>query len=51
MIIKAAEDSGADLIVIGTHWRTGFGKAMLGSEALASGRPARRPSDTPLAIA
>lgn len=31
VIIKVAEDTGADLIVVGTHGRTGFGKVMLGS--------------------
>jgi nucleotide-binding universal stress UspA family protein len=31
VIIKLAEDKGADLIVVGTHGRTGFGKALLGS--------------------
>jgi nucleotide-binding universal stress UspA family protein len=31
VIIKLAEEKGADLIVVGTHGRTGFGKALLGS--------------------
>jgi nucleotide-binding universal stress UspA family protein len=31
VIIKLAEDKNADLIVVGTHGRTGFGKALLGS--------------------
>lgn len=31
VIIKLAEEKGADLIVMGTHGRTGFGKALLGS--------------------
>jgi nucleotide-binding universal stress UspA family protein len=31
VIIKLAEDKGADLIVLGTHGRTGFGKSLLGS--------------------
>jgi nucleotide-binding universal stress UspA family protein len=31
VIIKLAEEKGADLIVVGTHGRTGFGKVLLGS--------------------
>jgi nucleotide-binding universal stress UspA family protein len=31
VIIKLAEDKGADLIVVGTYGRTGFGKVLLGS--------------------
>lgn len=31
VIIRLAEEKGADLIVVGTHGRTGFGKALLGS--------------------
>jgi len=31
VIIKLAEEKGADLIVMGSHGRTGFGKVMLGS--------------------
>ncbi len=31
VIIKLAEKNGADLIVVGTHGRTGFGKVLLGS--------------------
>lgn len=31
VIIKLAEQTGADLIVVGTHGRTGFGKVLLGS--------------------
>jgi len=31
VIIKLAEKKGADLIVVGTHGRTGFGKVLLGS--------------------
>ena len=29
--VKLAEEKHADLIVVGTHGRTGFGKALLGS--------------------
>jgi universal stress protein E len=31
VIVKLAEEKHADLIVVGTHGRTGFGKALLGS--------------------
>ena len=31
VIIKLAKEKGADLIVVGTHGRTGFGKVLLGS--------------------
>jgi len=31
VVIKLAEEKGADLIVVGTHGRTGFGKVLLGS--------------------
>jgi nucleotide-binding universal stress UspA family protein len=31
VIIKLADEKGADLIVVGTHGRTGFGKVLLGS--------------------
>jgi nucleotide-binding universal stress UspA family protein len=31
VIIRLAEERGADLIVVGTHGRTGFGKVLLGS--------------------
>jgi len=31
VIIKLAKDKGADLIVLGSHGRTGFGKVLLGS--------------------
>jgi nucleotide-binding universal stress UspA family protein len=31
VIIRLAEEIGADLIVVGSHGRTGFGKALLGS--------------------
>jgi universal stress protein E len=31
VIIKLAEEKGADLIVVGTHGRTGFGKVLIGS--------------------
>jgi nucleotide-binding universal stress UspA family protein len=31
VIVRLAEEKGADLIVVGTHGRTGFGKALLGS--------------------
>jgi nucleotide-binding universal stress UspA family protein len=31
VIIKLAEEKGADLIVVGSHGRTGFGKVLLGS--------------------
>ena len=31
VIIKLAEEKHADLIVVGTHGRTGFGKVLLGS--------------------
>jgi nucleotide-binding universal stress UspA family protein len=31
VIIKLAEEKGADLIVVGTHGRTGFGKVLVGS--------------------
>ena len=31
MIVKLAEEKHADLIVVGTHGRTGFGKVLLGS--------------------
>jgi nucleotide-binding universal stress UspA family protein len=31
VIIKLTEETGADLIVVGTHGRTGFGKVLLGS--------------------
>lgn len=31
VIIKLAQDTGADLVVVGTHGRTGFGKVLLGS--------------------
>jgi len=31
VIIKLAEEKGADLIVVGTYGRTGFGKVLLGS--------------------
>jgi nucleotide-binding universal stress UspA family protein len=31
VIIRIAENKGADLIVVGTHGRTGFGKVLLGS--------------------
>jgi hypothetical protein len=31
VIIRLAEEKGADLIVVGTHGRTGFGKVLLGS--------------------
>ena len=33
VIIKLAKEKGADLIVVGTHGRTAFGKALLGSVA------------------
>jgi nucleotide-binding universal stress UspA family protein len=33
VIIALAEKIGADLIVVGTHGRTGFGKVLLGSVA------------------
>lgn len=31
VIVKLAEEKGADLIVVGTHGRTGFGKVLVGS--------------------
>jgi hypothetical protein len=31
VIIRLAEEKGADLIVVGTHGRTGFGKVLVGS--------------------
>ena len=33
VIVKLAAEKGADLIVVGTHGRTGFGKVLLGSVA------------------
>jgi nucleotide-binding universal stress UspA family protein len=42
-ILDAAEESGCDLIVIGTHVRTGWGRLLLGSVAEAVMRGARCP--------
>ena len=42
-ILQTAEDVGADLIVMGTHGRSGLGRVLLGSVAAAVLRGARCP--------
>ncbi len=42
-ILACAEETGADLIVVGTHGRTGFQQVVFGSVAIEVIRDARRP--------